>query len=118
MIDDAALDYLDGDRRFVDAQHARGFTRRGADAPGEFGKVVRGMKHANGFFPAVAVNQIVPIRNDVVHRAARVAEGNAAIHAARALVADLLFGEIQVDFEIVVDALGDGTAGRYLCSTI
>ena len=44
--------------------------------------------------PAVAIDQIVPVGNDVVHRAAGVAERHAAIHAARALRADLLLGEV------------------------
>ena len=39
-VDDGALDVLDRDRRRVDAEHARAFARRGADAAGELGKVV------------------------------------------------------------------------------
>ena len=40
LVDDRAFDVLDRDRRRVDAEHARAFARRGADAAGEFGKVV------------------------------------------------------------------------------
>ena len=46
MIDDGLLDDLDGDRRLVDAQHARRFARRGADAAGELREVVGGVQRA------------------------------------------------------------------------
>jgi hypothetical protein len=102
---------LDGDRRLADAEHAGGFTGRGADAAGEFGKIVGGMQDPDGFAPAAAVHQVVPIGNDVGERAAGVAEGHAAIHAACALRADFFFGEIEVDLEPVVDSLGGRAAG-------
>lgn len=35
VVDDGALDVLDGDGRLRDAQHARTFARRGAHAPRE-----------------------------------------------------------------------------------
>ena len=50
-IDDGLLDLLDGDRRLVDAEHAGGFARRGADAAGEFGEIVGGVQTA-GWLPA------------------------------------------------------------------
>ena len=89
-IDDGLFDLLDGDRRLVDAEHAGGFAGRGADAAGEFGEVVGGVQLADGLAPAAAVDQIVPVGNDVGERAAGVAEGDAAIHAARALRAGRL----------------------------
>ncbi len=109
-VDDVLFDLLDGHRRLVDPQHASGFARRGADAAGEFGKIIGGVQQPDGFAPAAAIDQIVPVGNDVVDRAARVAERHAAIHAARALRADLLLGKIEVDLKPVVDALGDRTA--------
>ena len=108
VIDDGFLDLLDGYRGFVDAEHARGLARGGADAAGELGKIVGGVQHADGFAPVAAVNQIIPIGNDVVQRAAGVAEGHAAIHAACALFADFLFGEIEIDLEPVVDTFRNG----------
>ena len=111
-IDDGLLDVLDGDRRLVDAEHAGRLARRGTDAAGELREIVGGVQRADGFAPAAAIDQIVPVGNDVVQRAAGVAEGNAAIHAARALRADFLLGKRLVDLEPVVDALGDGTARR------
>jgi hypothetical protein len=64
---------------------------------------------AHGFAPAAAVDQVVPIGNQVGERAAVVAEGHAAIHAARGLGAHFLArGNGTIDFEPVVDALGGG----------
>ncbi len=96
VVDDGALDVLDGDRRLVDAEHARAFARRGADAAGELGKIVGLVQAFQRLVPEAAINQIVPLRDQVVDRAAGghaadqragVAEGDAAIHAARALLA-------------------------------
>ena len=62
------------------------------------------------------IDQIVEIRNLVVDRAARrarrhragaVAIGNAAIHAARGLVAGVFLAQGNDEFAIVLDALGD-----------
>ena len=93
----------------IDAQHAGGFARRGANASGEFREIIGGVQLADRFFPAAAIDQIVPVGNDVVDRTSGVTERNTAIHAARALLAELFFGEILIDLEPVVDALGDGT---------
>jgi hypothetical protein len=64
--------------------------------------------------PQAAVNEVVPLRDQVVDRAAGrhaadelagVAEGNAAIHAARALRAQLLLVHVVMELLPVVDAL-------------
>jgi hypothetical protein len=60
----------------------------------------------------IAINEVVPVGNDVVDGASCVAKGNAAIHATRGLRADFVFGELVIDFEVVVDALFDGPANR------
>ena len=78
---------------------------RGADAAGEFGEVVGGVQLAHRLLPAAAVDQVVPIGNDVGERAAGMAEGHAAIHAARGLRSQMVFRERLVDFEPVLDAL-------------
>src|SRR5437879_5048391 len=39
-LDDGLLDLLDGHRRLIDAEHARGFARRRTDAPGELRKII------------------------------------------------------------------------------
>src|SRR5690606_22546419 len=52
------------------------------------------------------VHQVVEVRNDVVDRAAVVAEGRAAVHAARALHLGLFVVEADDEFLVVLDALG------------
>ncbi len=41
IVDDGALNVLDGDGRLVDAEHARSLTRSRTDAAGELGEIVR-----------------------------------------------------------------------------
>ena len=115
-VDDGAFDGLDGDRIVVDVERAGGFARRRADAAGEFREIVGRVQVARGFFPVALIDQIVEIRNLVVDRAARrarrhragaVAIGNAAIHAARGLVAGVLLAQGNDEFAIVLHALGD-----------
>ena len=100
----------------VDVERAGGFARRRADAAGEFREIVGRVQVARGFFPVALVDQIVEIRNLVVDRAARrarrhragaVAIGNAAIHAARGLVAGVLLAQGNDEFAKILDALGD-----------
>ena len=112
-VDDGFFDQFDRDGRFVDPQDARRFAWRGANAPGKLRKIISGMEDADRILPAVAIDEIVPVRNDVVDRAARVAERNAAIHAARALHAHFFFRERLVDLEIIVNALRDRTPRRH-----
>ena len=104
-LDDGPLDELDGDGRLIDAEHAGGFARRGADAAGELREVIRRVEAANGGLPSIVVDEIVPVGDEIVDRAAGVAEGHAAVHAASALLALLFFRERLVDFEPVLDAL-------------
>ena len=110
VIDDRLLDHLDRDRRLVDAQHAGRLAGRRADAPGELRKIIRGVQDANRILPLVVIDEVVPVGNDVVDRAAGVAERNAAIHAARRLRAHAFFRERLIDLEIIVDALRHGPA--------
>ena len=115
-IDDGAFDRLDGDGVVVDVERAGGFARRRANPPGEFRKVVGRVQIARGFFPVVLIDQIVEIRNLVVDRAARrarrhragaVAIGNAAIHAARGLIAGVLLAQRNDELTKALHALGD-----------
>ncbi len=92
-VDDLDLDLLDGDRIAVDAEHARGFARRRAQPARELGEVVRRVQPLDRLAPAVAVHEVVPVRDEVAEGAAVVAEGDAAVHAATGLVPQLLFGE-------------------------
>src|SRR3546814_8156302 len=47
---------------------AGGLARGWADATGELGEVVRRVEVAAGFLPIVAIDQIVPVGDLVVHR--------------------------------------------------
>ena len=96
-IDDGALDGLDGHRAVVDAQDARALAGRRTDAAGELGEVVGPVQPGQGFLPVVPIHQVVPVRYEVVQRTARrarafphgragMAEGDAAVHAAGALL--------------------------------
>src|SRR5215831_10142264 len=109
-LDDVLLVLFDRHRRLRDAQHARRLTRCRADAAGELGKIVSRMKLANCIFPTSTIDQIVPVGDEVVDRTPCLAERYAAIHAARALFAQLLFGKVLIDLEPVVHALEHWTA--------
>ena len=73
-IDDLAFDGFDGDRVVVDVQGAGGLARRRADAAGEFREIVGGVQVDRRHAPLVAIDQIVPVGDLVVDRAALVAE--------------------------------------------
>ena len=70
LIDDGALDGLDRDRRLVDAEDARAFARRRADAAGELGEVVGLVQPFERFLPQAAIDEVVPLGDEVVDRAA------------------------------------------------
>src|ERR1700755_3133885 len=74
------------------------------------------MQVARRFRPMAAIDQIVPVRNLVVYRAARgragdaalaVTVGHAAIHAARGLRADILIRQRQHELVPMLDAFRD-----------
>jgi hypothetical protein len=113
FINDGAFEGLDRDRRSIDAQDARTFARRGTDPAREVGKVIRLMKPFQGLLPETAVNEVIPFRNEIMDRATRchpadqtagMTERNAAIHAARGLVAELVLLHVEVEFIPVADA--------------
>ena len=63
------------------------FARRRAEPAGELGEVVGRVQPIDRRLPAVAVDEVVPVGNQVAERAALMAERDAAVHAARALIA-------------------------------
>ncbi len=107
LVDDGVLDGLDADRVVVDVQRAGRFARRRADAAGHFGEVVGGMQYFQRLFPVAAIHQVVPVGNDVVDRAAVVAERDAAIHATRALLLGFGIGEMRDELVVVLGTLLD-----------
>src|SRR5260221_396998 len=74
----------------------------------ELGKIVGRMQNLERGAPLVPIDQSVPVGNDVVHRAAGLAERYAAIHAARALPSRLVVLERENEFAIPAHALLDG----------
>ena len=111
-IDDRQLDRLDGDGIFVDAEHARPFARRGAQQACELGKVVGLMEALDRRPPRIAVNQVIPVRDQVAERAPLVTERDAAVHAARGLPRNVFDRIRLVDVAIVADALLYRAHGR------
>ncbi len=94
LVDNGALDALDRDRGLVNPQDTRGFAGCRADPACKLGKIVRFVQTIEGFFPQPAVDEVVPVRDKVAdgtarghpfENDARVAEGNATVHAARPL---------------------------------
>ena len=106
-VDDRVLDVLDRDRRIGDAQHARAFARGRAGAAGELGEVVRLVQPIERVFPAALIDEVVPLGNEVVDRAAgfALAERHAAVHAASALRAQLHVGRRGEDFQEILHPL-------------
>ena len=114
LVDDRHFDRLDRDRIVVDAEHARPFARRRTQAPGELGEIVRRVQPLERGLPAVAIDEIVPVGNQVAERTSLMAERNAAIHAPRALLLELVLRIRKIDFLPVLQALGDRTRRRLL----
>jgi hypothetical protein len=65
------------------------------------------VQHVERLAPAIVVDQVVPLGNDVVDRAAVVAKRNAAIHAACRLVARGLVFQRDDEFVVVFEAIGN-----------
>ena len=106
-VDDRLLDLLDRDGvALADLEHAGGFAGRRAEAARELGEVVRRVELLDRRRPALAVDEVVPVGDEVPERAAVVTEGDAAFHAARALRAQLVVGERREELAVVARALG------------
>src|SRR5215216_1256562 len=106
-VDDGELYLLYGDGLVVDGEDARGLARGRAEHPRELGEVVGLVQAVYGLLPVLAVDEIVPVGDQVPQGAACVAERHAAVHAARGLALELLVGHRLVDVAIVLDALLD-----------
>src|SRR3954453_15113824 len=105
-VDDRDLDLLDRDRvALADLEHAGGLARRGAQLAGELGEVVGRVQLVDRLAPAVAVHEVVPVRDQVAERAAVVTERHPALHAARALLLELGHGERVDELAVVRRAL-------------
>ena len=107
------LDGLDAHRIIIDVQRTGRFTWGRADAAGKVREVVGGVQHFDRTLPVLAIYQIVPVRDDVVDRAAALAERDAAIHATRTLRLGVLVGQMQDKLLVVLDALLDGQVALF-----
>src|SRR5450432_1995621 len=104
LVNDEMLDRLDTDRIVVDIERAGLFTGRGTYPARELRKIIRGMQDVERLAPLMPVYEVVPVGNDVVHRAAGLTERNPAIHAARALLRRIVVLERKYEFAIATDA--------------
>src|SRR5690606_15660467 len=95
LVGNGLFDRLDGDGGVFQVQRAGFLAGGGADAAGELGEVVGGVEVARSLFPVVVIDEVIPVRDLVVDRAARVAmaERDAAIHAAGRLIGDACLGQ-------------------------
>ena len=107
-VGDCLLDGLDGNGNVFQVERARFLAGCGADAAGKLRKVVGGVQIAHCLFPVAIVDQVVPVRDLVVHRTAGIAMaiGNAAIHAAGGLLGHLVIGHRQGEFAVVANTVG------------
>ena len=121
LVNDGAFYVMDRDGRSADAEDAGTFARRRADTTGEVGEIVGLMEAVERFLPQAAIHQIVPFRDQVIDGTTRshaaderagVAEGNAAVHAAGALLTELGFLQRLVKFMPVLDAHHGGAIQR------
>ena len=108
-LDDRQLDLLDRHRVVVDGQHAGRLARRRADEPGELREVVGGVQLLDGVAPLVAVDEVVPVGDEVAQRAPLMAERHPAVHAPRALAAQLGLG-LEREVLLVVAHAAAGVA--------
>src|SRR3974390_2596736 len=76
-INNLALDCLNGDGIAVDVERAGFLAGRRAYATGEFGEIVGRMEKLERGLPIVAIDEIVPVGDEVVDRANAVTIGNA-----------------------------------------
>ena len=85
-VDDLHLDLLDASTGSVlmPSTHAA-LARRRAQPAGELGEVVGGVQAIDRVAPVLAVDEVVPVGDQVAERAAVVAERDAAVHAATGL---------------------------------
>ena len=87
------------------ASHGAGHSR-----PVNSGKLLVACSWRDRVLEAVAVDEVVPVGDQVAERAAVVAEGHAAVHAAGALLAQLLDRPLQLELAVVVRRAQPGPA--------
>ena len=86
----------------------------GTQTAGELREIVRRVQPLDRRLPAIAVDEIVPVGNQIAQRASLMAERDAAVHAPRALLPQLLLRIRQIHFVPVLQPLGHRTGRRLL----
>ena len=116
LVGDRLLDGLDRHRCIFEVQRAGFLAGRRADAAGEFGEVVGRMQVADRRFPVVVIDEIVPVRDLVVHRTAgrAVAIGDATVHAAGGLFLHFRFRHRDREFAEMANAIRGRLILRHL----
>src|SRR6202023_2102464 len=97
-VDDCAFDRFYRDRIVVDVERAGRLARRRADPASEFREIVRRVQRPERCAPLLAIDEVVPVRDQIVDRTALMTERDAAIHAARRLLAVLGIGQRLDEF--------------------
>src|SRR5581483_4337294 len=110
-LDDRQLDLLDHHRVVVDLEHAGRLARRRTGEAGELREVVGVVEALVGLPPPALVDEVVPLRDQIPERAAVVAEGDAAAHAALRLLRHLGRRQQREHLVVVVDALARVAVG-------
>ena len=106
------LDLLDQHWLGHDPEHAGAFAWRRAEPAGELGEVVRRVQAVARFGEATALDEVVPLRDQVAQGATLVAERDAAAHAPGRLLGELLTPEGKIDLPPVPDPGLDRAAPR------
>ncbi len=86
----------------------------GHSRAGELREVVGGVQPLDGVAPAVPVDQVVPLGDQIAQRTPVVAERNSAVHAPGRLVLQRVVGEVLVDLVPVPQTQRDRPALRGL----
>ena len=111
FVDDRAFDRLDGHWPVGNVKRAGRLAGGGADSSRELGEIVRRMQRVERAPPVPLIDQVVPVGDQVVHRAAVVAIRNAAVHAARALLARLFLAQRDHELTIMPGPFRDRRVG-------
>ena len=112
-VNDGVLNRLDANRVLVHIERTCSLAGCGANTACELREVIGAVQHLNRIFPVALENQVVEIRNDVIHGTTAVTEGRTAIHAARRLLLGTRIIQTNDEFFVVLQALGGGQVALF-----
>jgi len=98
LYDNRALDRFDRDRIVINVQRAGLFARGRADVSGKLGEIIGRVQYVQRLLPLIFVHHVIPVRDDVIDRTPAMTKRDAAVHAARTLLIELLFLERGINF--------------------